>query len=73
MDFLTNLVSVGIVFLLALLIIGSLIVTILVGYLLGDSTGHSEVGFYSSLLIWAWIVMSLLTSTEFETWIGSVI
>ena len=72
MDFLTNLVSVGasLIF-LALLIISVLIVGV-VGHIIGNKYGQSDLGGLIGLVVWAWILVSFITSDEFLAWSGLI-
>lgn len=70
MDFVSNLIELGSFIIGGLLFVGSLIIFVLVGFLIGDEKGHSAIGFFGAMLIWAWITVSLITSSEFIAWVS---
>ena len=73
MDFLTNLVSVGAFLIVVMLfLITALIISVVIGHMIGDKWNQSYLGGLIGLIVWAWIFVSFITSDEFMAWVGLI-
>ena len=72
MDFLTNLINVGVLIVFLALCLISALISVVVGYMIGDKWKQSCLGGLIGLVVWAWILVSFITSDEFMAWVGLI-
>ena len=72
MDFMANLVIVGVFLIFLALCLITAVMSIVVGHMIGDKYDQSYLGGLIGLIFWAWIFVSFITSTEFMTWAGLI-
>ena len=73
MDFLTNLVNIGLFLIAIALVLITALITVVAGHMIGDKWGQSYLGGLIGLGFWAWILVSFITSDEFMAWWSGLI